>query len=116
MLGKTEIRARLTEQRTALMAQIGRIEGEFGRSLDDDYAEQAVEREDEEALDLLESSALTHLERIEKAIARLDAGTYGLCTLCGEAIAVERLTALPEATECIRCAEGPAGHRSILPA
>ena len=90
MVDKDEIRARLTERIAALMSQIGRIEGELGQPLDDDFAEQAVDREDDEALDALESSALAEIELIRKAIARLDAGSYGLCVSCGDVIAAER--------------------------
>src|SRR6478752_3757940 len=36
-----------------------------------------------------------HLEAVEAAIARLDAGTYGLCATCGQRIPPERLDALP---------------------
>ena len=34
---------------------------------------------------------------------RLSAGTYGICTDCGEAIAYERLLAYPTAKRCIHC-------------
>jgi len=44
------------------------------------------------------------LARIEAALARLDEGDYGLCTVCGEAIAAGRLGADPAVEQCIRCA------------
>jgi DnaK suppressor protein len=44
-----------------------------------------------------------HLEAIEAAIARLDAGTYGACVSCHEPIAPGRLEALPWAALCIDC-------------
>jgi len=44
-----------------------------------------------------------HLEAVEAAIARLDAGTYGRCTSCGGMIAAGRLDALPWAAYCIEC-------------
>lgn len=37
------------------------------------------------------------------ARARLAAGTYGICTDCGEAIAYERMLAYPTAKRCIHC-------------
>ena len=43
------------------------------------------------------------LATVEAAIARLDAGTYGICVRCGEPIAPERLEALPWAAHCIDC-------------
>jgi len=45
----------------------------------------------------------TALEVIDAALARLDAGTYGLCTTCGRPIGAERLEALPAAAQCIDC-------------
>jgi DnaK suppressor protein len=45
------------------------------------------------------------LESINAAIARLDAGTFGLCTQCGGKIPKARLTALPHTPYCIKCAE-----------
>ena len=46
---------------------------------------------------------LQHLELVEAALARLDAGTYGVCTSCGRPIAPERLEAIPWAAFCIDC-------------
>jgi DnaK suppressor protein len=43
------------------------------------------------------------LAAIEAALARLDDGTYGRCVRCGNAIAQERLEALPWAAHCIDC-------------
>lgn len=44
-----------------------------------------------------------HLEAVEAALARLDAGTFGTCIRCGRPIAPERLEALPWAAHCIDC-------------
>jgi RNA polymerase-binding protein DksA len=43
------------------------------------------------------------LEEIKKAIQRMENGTYGQCTNCGEPILPERLDALPSAPLCINC-------------
>jgi RNA polymerase-binding protein DksA len=43
------------------------------------------------------------LNQIEDALAKMDAGTYGTCSRCGEAIAPARLEALPYATLCVAC-------------
>ena len=45
------------------------------------------------------------LKKIEKAIEKLDEGTYGTCERCGEEIGMKRLEARPETTLCIRCKE-----------
>ena len=44
-----------------------------------------------------------HLEAVEAALARLDAGTFGTCVRCGRPIAPDRLDALPWAAHCIDC-------------
>ena len=43
------------------------------------------------------------IERIDRALARLDDGTYGICLKCGETILPERLLALPDVDLCINC-------------
>src|SRR4029453_13357240 len=43
------------------------------------------------------------VNRIVAAIERLDAGEYGVCVECGEAIAPARLRVMPEVTTCVRC-------------
>lgn len=45
------------------------------------------------------------LSDIERALARIDAGTYGSCVDCGEAIGLDRLKAYPTAKRCHRCQE-----------
>jgi len=47
------------------------------------------------------------LETVEKALARIDDGSYGTCASCGEAIGLERLRALPQSQSCIACARLP---------
>jgi RNA polymerase-binding protein DksA len=59
-----------------------------------------IERERDLALS---AQARAAVEEIDRATARLDAGTYGLCERCGKKIAVARLEALPFAALCIEC-------------
>ena len=49
------------------------------------------------------------LAQIEAALARIDAGTYGRCGVCGEDIPEGRLEARPWTPYCIRHSKGPAG-------
>jgi DnaK suppressor protein len=48
------------------------------------------------------------LTRIEAALARIEAGDYGWCVQCGEAIAPKRLALDPAIPTCIACAGAPA--------
>jgi DnaK suppressor protein len=53
------------------------------------------------------------LERTERALAKLDEGTYGLCDVCGKPIAPKRLQAMPNVVLCIECAA--AQPRAVAP-
>ncbi|WP_038057830.1 RNA polymerase-binding protein DksA [Thermodesulfobacterium hydrogeniphilum] len=43
------------------------------------------------------------LKKIEKALKKIEDGTYGICEMCGGEIDEKRLIARPEATLCIEC-------------
>ena len=45
------------------------------------------------------------LDKIQKAIEKIENGSFGVCDDCGEKISVKRLEARPETTLCIRCKE-----------
>ena len=59
-----------------------------------------VERERDLALS---ASATQAVEEIDRALRRMDAGSYGICERCGKKIGVARLEALPFAALCIEC-------------
>jgi len=63
-----------------------------------DAASVTFDRELDEGL---EEGAQQTLEQVDRAIAKLDAGTYGACERCGKPIAQERLRARPWAILCI---------------
>jgi DnaK suppressor protein len=52
----------------------------------------------------IEQNTLDLLSKANRALERIDAGTYGICESCGKAIPVERLEALPYSTLCVECA------------
>jgi DnaK suppressor protein len=45
----------------------------------------------------------SNLHDVDRALAKLDAGTYGTCERCGQPIGAERLEAIPWAMLCIDC-------------
>ena len=59
--------------------------------------------QDNDAVFEMVNNASHTLEQIEKALEKLEKGTYGICEDCNSPISVERLRALPFATQCIEC-------------
>jgi len=45
------------------------------------------------------------LKKIDKALGRIEEGTFGICERCEEEISLKRLEARPVTTLCIRCKE-----------
>jgi DnaK suppressor protein len=100
-----------TRERVALLAQrpeLGSAQG-FGKRIGDGTTE-AISRLTEIGVgQSLEST----LVRIERALSKLDEGTYGDCDVCGKPIARARLQAMPDSVMCLDCA---AAERSRRPA
>ncbi len=53
----------------------------------------------------------TQREQVAAALGRIDAGTYGKCVACGQALPDERLEARPEAARCVVCQQKAEGAR-----
>lgn len=52
----------------------------------------------------VEQNTLDLLSKVNRALERVSAGTYGICESCGTPIPVERLDVLPYSTLCVDCA------------
>lgn len=74
-------------------------------------SEGAVADADDERELTLWQRALRELAEVRQALARIDAGSYGRCTRCGDAIALARLDARPEAALCLPCQARAEGAR-----
>ena len=99
-----KIRTHLVELQTELKARIHRIEAEKHESNapdNDQWSDQGGlhGRDDEQFAIQLASKA--ELNQVGEALARLDAGHYGLCEVCGEEIEAGRLSVLPYAVRCV---------------
>jgi DnaK suppressor protein len=93
-----------------LMADLGRdvetiVTARRSVSTDDEHDPEGVtlafERSQTEAL---LTQAADRIVQIDAALARLAAGTYGTCEVCGKPIGTARLEARPAARTCINCA------------
>ncbi len=96
-----ERRDRAREQVAALAKrpELGTAQG-FGKRIGDGTVE-AISRLTEIGVG---SSLEQRLARTERALAKLDEGTYGRCDACGEPIAPARLAAMPDSVMCVACA------------
>jgi DnaK suppressor protein len=94
-------RARETIAGLAKTPERGTAQG-FGKRIGDGTVE-AISRLTEIGVG---TSLEAGLERTERALAKLDDGTYGLCDVCGQPIAEKRLAAMPDAVTCVTCASG----------
>ncbi|GIH08408.1 hypothetical protein Rhe02_64750 [Rhizocola hellebori] len=70
-----------------------------------DFAEDGAMASESEQDDLVASRLMRQADQLTEALARLEAGTYGVCQECGEQIAAPRLKAMPHATCCVGCQE-----------
>ncbi len=112
-----EVRGELEDDATRLRAEIAEAEsdildllhgaGEEGGEDTADTGAKAFEREHEMAL------AASHREilgQVERALRRIETGSYGVCESCGNPIGKARLQAFPRATLCLSCKQRQERH------
>lgn len=102
------IRRKLQAQKQELLTRAAKVRADITRSsgpLDKDFAEQVVEMENDAVLAGIGEATAAELAQINRALAQLDQGTYGVCSRCGQPIDSRRLKALPYSDRCISCAE-----------
>ncbi|MCX4504717.1 TraR/DksA family transcriptional regulator [Streptomyces anulatus] len=105
----------VTEARTLLTSETLRLRSELeasgaalaglmrdsGDGAGDDEADTGTKNITREHELSLAANAQEMLEQTERALARLEAGTYGLCEICGKPIGKARMQAFPRATLCV---------------
>jgi DnaK suppressor protein len=116
-----ELQARLLEERAHLEQQLATIvdesfaatqsdiSGDVG--LDDESADAGTATFEREKDLSIENNVRDLLRKIESALKRMDAGTYGLCERCGKPIEKARIKALPYAELCIKDAQAAQSRR-----
>jgi DnaK suppressor protein len=103
------IREELVEERASLLEQVEDLDAEADvknwreGGFDDDPADAGSASFERETAQSLSNHARNLLTQIDDAVRRMDAGTYGRCERCGEAIEAARLEALPYARLCLDC-------------
>ncbi|THA74028.1 DNA-binding protein [Streptomyces sp. A0642] len=100
----TELTGEITRLRNELEASGLALAGlmrDSGDGAGDDEADTGTKNITREHEMSLAANAQEMLEQTERALARLDAGTYGLCEICGNPIGKARMQAFPRATLCV---------------
>ena len=94
-----ELRAETDQAGAAIAGLLGDSVTEAGDD-EADASSKVYEREHELAIS---NNARELLEQTEHALARIAAGTYGVCESCGKPVGKARLLAFPRATLCVEC-------------
>ncbi len=112
-----ELRQILSQEHDILRRQLGRIGKEDTRTPEQDDFQTMFpnygDEQDENAQEVqsysdtlsVERNLETSLQDAERALAKMEEGTYGVCENCGKPIPLERLRAFPAARLCTTCME-----------
>jgi DnaK suppressor protein len=107
-----EAHERLQEERRLTLARLESLTSDFDDVVAASLDTNADDEHDPEghtiAFERSQIGALVqqvrhHLAEVDAALARVDAGTYGVCERCGRPISPERLEAKPTARTCVAC-------------
>ena len=102
------IRSELERQRDDLRHELE----QYGAALDSDevafdedagFSDRSHSTEERSRVIAVVRALRSNLHDVERAITKMDGGTYGVCERCGNPIAPERLEAIPWAILCIDC-------------
>ena len=102
------IKGELELKRNALSSAIHesmdstREDGQRRDMFKDPYGSASITHDDEVAAAMVDRRA-RQLEEVDRALEDIEAGRYGVCRECGEAIAEGRLKVMPFATRCVAC-------------
>ena len=103
----------LTAQRDGLLAQAAALRADLAGIVAASTGANADDEHDPEgatiAFERAQTAALldqvqARLAALDRALARVAAGTYGRCAVCGRPIGADRLAARPDAETCVTCA------------
>ncbi|MDF1594564.1 MAG: TraR/DksA C4-type zinc finger protein [Acidimicrobiia bacterium] len=107
-----ELNSSLRQRRHDLSAELARLTAppesganvSFGKRVGDGTTE-AVERISTTAT---ARSIFRSIADIDRALSKLEQGTYGICDGCGQRIPLERMEAIPSTAMCVLCSSGAA--------
>lgn len=94
----------LEDKLVELRNRAAEIEDKLSDPGEKDWAENAVEMEDDEVRIGIGELTKKEIQEVEAALHRIKAGDYGKCVVCGQPIGKSRLLLLPHTLTCIQCA------------
>src|SRR5215467_610417 len=105
------MRKRLEDKQAEIQQHIAALTGSPAQPEDAIQASDGVVEPEEEAVDLeqtdVDQAILDNekalLAEVQQALARIENGTYGICSNCGQQIPEKRLEAIPWASLCVTC-------------
>ena len=99
----SNLRDRLQADRDHLAGQVAALEPGSGSSpdFDDNFADSGQVAAEMGENKVLAAQLRSELDEVERALAKIDAGEYGTCEVCGQPIAEARLEAMPATRFCI---------------
>ncbi len=104
-----EIKTHIVAEKQTLMTRIAELQKQdpftdMDRANDNAASDtDASEESNHDRVSAMVDELKEKLETTNDALARIDAGTYGFCSDCGQMIDTERLSVLPMATLCLSC-------------
>lgn len=110
----SDLRALLAERRVQAAARVAATSAALAELMHDREGSNDDDEHDPEGVTLssewsrltgLAEAAASELRQVDDALARMDAGTYGICANCSRPIPAARLEVRPFAEHCVTCAE-----------
>ena len=109
----TKLRAALEKRKAELTDDLGRLSGEVkamttdeemeGSGLSNHPADSSADMAEAERLTTVSQDLQDSLNEVDRALQRMDEGTYGQCERCGKDINPERLEAFPWVRYDVEC-------------
>jgi RNA polymerase-binding transcription factor DksA len=97
----SSLRGQLEEERENILRQLDDLQDSTGLSFDDNFADSGQVAAEQGEARVLANSLKSQLNEVDRALGKIEAGTYGACEACGREIAEPRLEAMPTTRFCI---------------
>ena len=99
----SNLRGRLQAERDQLASQVAGLEPGSGTSgaFDDNFADSGQVAAEQGENKVLAARLRSELDEVDRALAKIDDGSYGRCEVCGDPISEARLEAMPATRFCI---------------